>query len=95
MGWLKLWAMHGEYQNSAFFGTKKITSLNAFALHFFGDKEQLKVVLIDRGKRLEELAGYHYKLQVSFFHGSTVARGSLSLQLKIDIVNFLAILKNA
>ncbi|TLD37248.1 Mitochondrial chaperone [Venturia nashicola] len=45
----------------SFSGTKKITSLDAFPLHFFENKEKLKVTLIDRGKRFEELAGHHYK----------------------------------
>jgi hypothetical protein len=45
----------------SFSGTKKITSLNSFPLHFFEKKEELKATLIHRGKRFEELAGHHYK----------------------------------
>jgi hypothetical protein len=44
-----------------FSGTKKITSLNIFPLPFFVGREQLKISLIERGKRFEELAGHHYK----------------------------------
>ncbi len=44
-----------------FKGTIRITSLCAFPLAFHPEKRSLRQRLIDRGKRFEELAGYHYK----------------------------------
>ena len=46
---------------SPFKGTKQITQLELFPLQFHPNKEQLKEKLISRGKRFEELRGYHYK----------------------------------
>lgn len=50
-----------EIYVASFSGTKKIVSLNAKPLPFFEGKEQLKVNLIERGRKFEELAGRHYK----------------------------------
>lgn len=44
-----------------FKGTKPITSLCGFPLAFHPEKRFLRQKLIDRGKKFEELAGYHYK----------------------------------
>ena len=44
-----------------FKGTKSITSLGAFPLAFHHEKRFLRQKLIERGKKFEELAGYHYK----------------------------------
>lgn len=44
-----------------FKGTKPIISLYGFPLAFHPEKSVLRQKLIDRGKKFEELAGYHYK----------------------------------
>ena len=46
---------------SGFHGTKPITQLLVFPLEFHRNKEQLKEKLIVRGKKFEELRGYHFK----------------------------------
>ena len=58
-----------------FRGTKKIKDLLAMPLTFYPEKEALKARLIQRGKKFEELAGYHYKAYVH-------ARNFLRLNLK-------------
>jgi hypothetical protein len=51
-----------EYiQIYTFTGTKAISSLVAFPLSFHPEKETIRKSLIQRGKKYEALAGYHYK----------------------------------
>jgi hypothetical protein len=45
----------------SFTGTKKITSLLAYPLHFHGRKEDITAGLIERGRAYEELAGFNFK----------------------------------
>ena len=58
----------GRYQGLVnlyqFRGTKKIKDLTALPLSFHPDREALKARLIQRGKKFEEYAGYHYKAYV-------------------------------
>jgi hypothetical protein len=35
--------------------------LNALPLNFHPEKEKIRETLVTRGKKYEELAGYHYK----------------------------------
>ena len=55
----------GRYPQSAliykFKGTKDVMALSAFPLAFHPDCKYLEKVLIERGKKAESLAGYHYK----------------------------------
>jgi hypothetical protein len=44
-----------------FEGTKRITSLYVYPLHFHEHKENIKAGLIERGKAFEELAGFNFK----------------------------------
>ncbi len=44
-----------------FKGTKSISSLAAFPLAFHPEKRAMRQRLISRGRKWEELAGYHYK----------------------------------
>ena len=44
-----------------FLGTKKITGLKVYPLHFHEKQEELKAELIKRGEIFEKLAGHHYK----------------------------------
>lgn len=44
-----------------FIGTKKITGLRVYPLHFHDDKEGVAAKLIKRGEIFEKLAGHHYK----------------------------------
>lgn len=48
----------------AFTGTRPIKDLNALPLHFHPEKEKIRETLVRRGKKYEELAGYHYKAWV-------------------------------
>jgi hypothetical protein len=45
----------------SFRGTKGITSLYAYPLHFHSRKNEIRAGLIERGKMFEELAGFHFK----------------------------------
>ncbi|KXX75067.1 Mitochondrial sorting [Madurella mycetomatis] len=55
----------GRYQEAInipeFIGTKKITGLKVYPLHFHEDKEAVAAKLIKRGEIFEQLAGHHYK----------------------------------
>jgi hypothetical protein len=55
----------GRYQEainiSEFIGTKKITGLKVYPLHFHEDKEAVAAKLAQRGAIFEQLAGHHYK----------------------------------
>ncbi|AEO54529.1 hypothetical protein MYCTH_2297184 [Thermothelomyces thermophilus ATCC 42464] len=55
----------GRYQEQIlipeFIGTKKITGLKVYPLHFHKDKESVEAKLIKRGELFEKLAGHHYK----------------------------------
>lgn len=55
----------GRYQEHIsipeFIGTKKITGLKVYPLHFHEEKEALAAKLIKRGEVFEQLAGHHYK----------------------------------
>ncbi|KAL2160976.1 hypothetical protein VTH06DRAFT_8688 [Thermothelomyces fergusii] len=55
----------GRYQEQLFIpefiGTKKITSLRVYPLHFHKDREAVEARLIRRGEMFEKLAGHHYK----------------------------------
>ena len=55
----------GRYtQNLAipdFKGVEKITNLSSFPLSFHKDKENIKKVLLQRGKKFESLAGHHFR----------------------------------
>jgi len=55
----------GRYQEAInipeFIGTKKITGLKAYPLHFHENKEALVAKLVKRGQIFESLAGHHYK----------------------------------
>lgn len=46
---------------SEFIGTKKITGLKVYPLHFREDKDELTAKLVKRGEMFERLAGHHYK----------------------------------
>jgi hypothetical protein len=51
-----------EYINIfSFVGTRPIKDLNALPLSFHPDKENIRETLIERGRKYEALAGYHYK----------------------------------
>ncbi|KAF2416992.1 ATPase [Tothia fuscella] len=52
---------HDRISVPTFVGTRKITSLNAFPIHFHKDKEEIQAQLIARGRTFEQLAGNHYK----------------------------------
>lgn len=43
-----------------FSGTRLIKSLHSYPLSFHPEKEAVKALLIERGKKFESLAGYHY-----------------------------------
>ena len=43
-----------------FSGTRPIKSLHSYPLSFHPEKEAVKALLIERGKKFESLAGYHY-----------------------------------
>jgi hypothetical protein len=45
----------------SFQGTRPIQSLSACPLTLHPEKETIRSILVKRGKRYEELAGYHYK----------------------------------
>jgi hypothetical protein len=47
---------------SAFDGTTPITQLEAFPFEFHPDKESIRMKLVTRGRKFEELRGYHYKV---------------------------------
>lgn len=55
----------GRYQEGInipeFLGTKKITGLKVYPLHFHDDKEAVGAKLVKRGEIFEALAGHHYK----------------------------------
>ncbi|EAQ89459.1 hypothetical protein CHGG_06078 [Chaetomium globosum CBS 148.51] len=55
----------GRYQEAInipeFIGTKKITGLKVYPLHFHDDREGVTAKLIKRGATFETLAGHHYK----------------------------------
>ncbi|KAJ4290061.1 hypothetical protein N0V88_006565 [Collariella sp. IMI 366227] len=55
----------GRYQESIniteFIGTKKITGLKVYPLHFHEDRESIAAKLVVRGAVFEKLAGHHYK----------------------------------
>jgi hypothetical protein len=55
----------GRYQEGInipqFIGTKKITGMKVYPLHFHEDKEALVTKLAKRGATFEKLAGHHYK----------------------------------
>ncbi|KAK4151118.1 mitochondrial sorting [Chaetomidium leptoderma] len=55
----------GRYQEainiSEFIGTKKITGLKVYPLHFHEEKETVAAKLVKRGEIFESLAGHHYK----------------------------------
>ncbi|KAH6628143.1 P-loop containing nucleoside triphosphate hydrolase protein [Chaetomium tenue] len=55
----------GRYQEAInipeFIGTKKITGLKVYPLHFHDDRETVTAKLIKRGATFETLAGHHYK----------------------------------
>lgn len=42
-------------------GTKDVASLDCYPLAFYPEREELQKRLIERGKRVEQLAGYHYE----------------------------------
>jgi hypothetical protein len=44
-----------------FTGTRAIKDLNACPLSFHPEKKKIRETLVKRGKKYEELAGYHYK----------------------------------
>jgi hypothetical protein len=44
-----------------FNGTRPINELNACPLSFHPEKETIRTTLVNRGKKYEALAGYHYK----------------------------------
>ena len=55
-----------EYINIfSFTGTKTISALNAFPLSFHPEKKTIRESLVQRGKKYEALAGYHYKSLVT------------------------------
>ncbi|KAH6692073.1 ATPase [Leptodontidium sp. MPI-SDFR-AT-0119] len=45
----------------SFTGTRPIKDLNACPLSFHPEKDGIRAALVQRGKKYEELAGYHYK----------------------------------
>ncbi|KAF4626492.1 hypothetical protein G7Y89_g11663 [Cudoniella acicularis] len=45
----------------SFTGTRSIPSLNAFPLSFHPEEQKIRDILVKRGEKYEELAGYHYK----------------------------------
>jgi hypothetical protein len=49
---------------AAFDGVRKIHSLKAIPLNFCPDKEEISKALAGRGRKFEELAGFHYKSYV-------------------------------
>ncbi|KAL2136474.1 hypothetical protein VTI74DRAFT_3493 [Chaetomium olivicolor] len=55
----------GRYQEAInipeFIGTKKITGLKVYPLHFHEEKEKIAAKLVMRGAVFEKLAGHHYK----------------------------------
>lgn len=55
----------GRYQEAIsipeFIGTKKITGLKVYPMHFHEDRDAVAAKLIKRGALFEELAGHHYK----------------------------------
>ncbi|KAK4244639.1 mitochondrial sorting [Corynascus novoguineensis] len=55
----------GRYQEQInipqFIGTKKITGLRVYPLHFHKEKEAVMAKLIKRGEVFEKLSGHHYK----------------------------------
>ncbi|KAH6854743.1 P-loop containing nucleoside triphosphate hydrolase protein [Chaetomium sp. MPI-CAGE-AT-0009] len=55
----------GRYQEAIgipeFIGTKKITGLKVYPLHFHEDKDEVAAKLVKRGAVFEQLAGHHYK----------------------------------
>ncbi|KAK3298739.1 P-loop containing nucleoside triphosphate hydrolase protein [Chaetomium fimeti] len=55
----------GRYQEGInipeFIGTKKITGLKVYPLHFHTDKDEVVTKLTERGALFEKLAGHHYK----------------------------------
>jgi hypothetical protein len=48
----------------SFGGSKKIRDLNVLPMKFYHNKEELKLDLIERGKKFEQLSGCQYKLYV-------------------------------
>ncbi|KAK4234813.1 mitochondrial sorting [Achaetomium macrosporum] len=55
----------GRYQEAInipeFLGTKKITGLKVYPLHFHEEREVVAAKLVKRGEMFEKLAGHHYK----------------------------------
>lgn len=55
----------GRYQEeiniTEFIGTKKITGLKVYPLHFHEDRDSVAAKLVKRGEVFEQLAGHHYK----------------------------------
>ncbi|KAK3311084.1 P-loop containing nucleoside triphosphate hydrolase protein [Chaetomium strumarium] len=55
----------GRYQEAInipeFLGTKKITGLKVYPLHFHEEREAVAAKLIKRGEMFQALAGHHYK----------------------------------
>jgi hypothetical protein len=67
VGWAgKTFGRGTEYINIfSFTGTRTISALTAFPLSFHPEKETVRNALIQRGKKYEALAGYHYKSYVT------------------------------
>lgn len=68
---------------SPFDGTKPITQLREFPLEFHPDREAIRERLISRGKRFEELCGYHYKGYEGLAIASHFRGGSLKFNVSI------------
>ncbi|GAB1311504.1 hypothetical protein MFIFM68171_01714 [Madurella fahalii] len=81
----------GRYQEQInipeFIGTKKITGLKVYPMHFHEDKEALSAKLTKRGEVFEQLAGHHYKQ----YQGKAITWNREGNEVEIEITGRIVV----
>ena len=71
---------------TSFDGTKPIIQLQQFPFPFHPDKEAVRERLISRGRRFQELKGYHYKSYEGLAIGSEMRGGSWKFNVSLPSI---------